>query len=152
MAKKRIIKKVKLSEIKSRMVRWHNKDKVKNLTASIQGGGYSPEKYNKRIVLMTWGKSIAPSYVNTIKDKEYSIWDGHHRVKALKSLYPPDHEIEVEIKQVHYGVKLLTSLLMLGIVFGVLWIFFTNIWILLVVVVWGILRETKHHLNKKKQF
>ena len=152
MAKQKIIRKVKLSDIKStRVSRHYWKSKLKNLTKSIKKDGYSPDKHNKRIVLMTWGKSVAPSYINTIKDTKYNIWDGHHRVKVLKEMHPPDYEVEVEIRQVYYGVKLLVGALMLGIVVGVIWLLFSNIWILLVVLTWGILREIKSNLNQRRK-
>ena len=150
MGKEKILRKVKLSDIKStRVSRYYWKSKLKNLTQSIKKDGYSPEKHNKRIILMTWGKSVAPSYVNTIKNKQYSIWDGHHRVKVLKEIHPPDYEIEVEIRQVYYGLKILLGILTLGIVVGVIWLLFSSIWILLVALTWGILREIKYHLTHR---
>ena len=152
MGKDIILKKVKLSDIKTGRLRYYNGSKVKRLVNSIKGGGYSPKTHGSRIVLAHWGASVAPTFINTIKDKQFSIVDGHHRVKTLKSLYPPDYEVEVEIRQVSHNIKIGIIIGVLIVLLGVLWLIMSNWWIILLVLFLGIILETRQQsLIKRNQ-
>ncbi len=151
MAKGKKIKHVSLDEIVVNN-KFFIPYRLNKLRKSIAEHGYDPIKFNTRIILWEWHESLeSRTPIITILNKKGGIFDGNHRVKVLKEMYPPDKKVEVEIRYMKQPTMYLIYFFFLLAGIFAFWVVFSSWWTLLIAVVLGVGINLYRELKKKKE-